>query len=448
MSTADMLLLARAQFGLNIAFHILFPTITLALAWFLLFFRIQAHRTGDAVWIEAYRRWTKVFALSFVMGVVSGIVMSFQFGTNWPGFMLTVGNIAGPLLGYEVLSAFFLEATFLGVMLYGQQRVSDWMHILATALVAVGTTLSAFWILALNSWMQAPTGHALAEGKLIAQDWLAVIFNPYFPYQFTHMMLASALTAAFLIAGLSAWRMLKAGDDPVAQHTLRTGLWVAAVIAPLQLFVGDLNGLNTLEHQPAKVAAIEGLWQTERGAPLLLFALPNERERRNDYALAIPNGASLILTHRLDGEVRGLNEFGHERPPVLPVFFAFRIMVGLGLAMIAIAWAATWRSRRNRPLGRGWLWVVSGFTFSGWLATVAGWLVTEIGRQPWLVTGVLTTETAIGTAITAPLHLSLPAYAVVYAGLLIAYVAVIMQLASKGTVPAPASKTRPTGAAP
>jgi cytochrome d ubiquinol oxidase subunit I len=219
------------------------------------------------------------------------------------------------------------------------------------------------------------------------------------------------------------------------------------VIAPLQLFVGDLNGLNTLKHQPAKVAAIEGLWQTERGAPLLLFALPNERERRNDYALAIPNGASLILTHRLDGEVRGLNEFGH-RPPVRPVFFAFRVMVGLGLAMIVVAWAAAWCSRRNRPLSRGWLWVVFGFTFSGWLATLAGWLVTEIGRQPWLVTGILTTDTAIGTAITAPVHLSLPAYAVIYAGLLIAYVAVIMQLAGRGTVPALASETRPAGAAP
>jgi cytochrome d ubiquinol oxidase subunit I len=380
------------------------------------------------------------------MGVVSGVVMSFQFGTNWPGFMLTVGNIAGPLLGYEVLSAFFLEATFLGVMLYGQQRVSDWMHILATALVAVGTSLSAFWILALNSWMQTPAGHTLAEGKLIAQDWLAVIFNPFFPYQFAHMMLASALTAAFLIAGLSAWHLLKAPYDSVARRTLRTGLWVAAVIAPLQLFVGDLNGLNTLKHQPAKIAAIEGLWQTERGAPLLLFALPNERERRNDYALAIPNGASLILTHRLDGEVRGLNEFGHERPPVRPVFFAFRVMVGLGLAMIVVAWAAAWFSRRNRPLSHGWLWVVSGFTFSGWLATLAGWLVTEIGRQPWLVTGVLTTETAIGTAITAPVYLSLPAYAAIYAGLLIAYVAVIMQLARKATVPAPASETRPAGA--
>src|SRR5689334_16380109 len=259
MDTSDVLLLARAQFGLNIGFHILFPSLSIALAWLLLYFRFRYARSGDPAWLATYKLWTKVFALTFAMGVVTGITMSFQFGTNWPGFMRKVGNIAGPLLAYEVLTAFFLEATFLGIMLFGMNRVPGWVHLFSSAMVALGTTLSAFWILALNSWMQTPAGHVVDAGQIVAGDWWRVIFNPSFPYRFTHMLLASGLTASFVVVGLSAWRLLRAPEDASARGTLRTGLVLAAVLAPLQAYMGDQHGLNTLEHQPAKIAAVEAI---------------------------------------------------------------------------------------------------------------------------------------------------------------------------------------------
>jgi cytochrome d ubiquinol oxidase subunit I len=433
MDGADILLLARAQFGLNIGFHILFPTITLALAWILVYFRVRLALTGDAAWLATYKLWVKVFALTFAMGVVSGITMSFQFGTNWPGYMNKVGNIAGPLLAYEVLTAFFLEATFLGVMLFGMNRVPGWMHLIATVLVALGTTLSAFWILALNSWMQTPAGHMIAtDGQLIAGDWLAVIFNPSFRYRLTHMMLASGLTASFLVAGLSAWRLLREPEDGAALKTLRAGALIAAVIAPLQVLVGDLHGLNTLEHQPAKIAAIEAIWKTEKGAPLVLFAVPNEAKQRNDFAIEIPKLASLILKHDGDAELKGIDYFAPNAPPVAPVFLAFRVMVGMGVAMLALAWLGTWVTRGGRRAPRGVLWAFAGFTFSGWIATLAGWLVTEIGRQPWLVTGVLRTSEAVGRVAEASLGASFTGYLVTYALMLIAYVVVLTHLAGKG----------------
>jgi len=432
MDAPDALILARAQFGLNIGFHILFPSITIGLAWYLVYFRAQYARTGEASWLDTYRRWTKVFALSFAMGVVTGIVMSFQFGTNWPGFMNNVGNIAGPLLAYEILTAFFLEATFLGVMLFGMNRVPGWAHLAASVLVAVGTTMSAFWILALNSWMQTPAGQVLDGGKIIAGDWIAVIFNPSFPYRFTHMMLASGLTASFLIAGLSAWRLLRAPEDAAAKRTLRAGALVAALIAPVQIFVGDMHGLNTLAHQPAKIAAIEAIWKTEKAAPLLLFALPNETTRSNDFAIGVPKGAALILTHDPEGEIRGLDDFEPDRPPVAPLFFAFRIMVGLGVAMLALAWLGAWRLRTGAAAPRWLLWSFAAFTFSGWVATLAGWLVTEIGRQPWLVTGVLRTADAVGRIGEASLGASLTGYVATYGLMLIAYIVVVTHLAGKG----------------
>src|SRR5512139_432574 len=428
----DPLLLARAQFGLNIAFHILFPSLTIALAWILLGFRVAYHRTGDAGWLKTYKLWTKIFALTFAMGVVTGIVMSFQFGTNWPGFMNRVGAIAGPLLGYEVLTAFFLEATFLGVMLFGMNRVPPWAHIGATALVALGTSLSAFWILALNSWMQTPAGHVLDGDQWIAGDWLAVIFNPSFPYRFTHMMIASGLTAAFVVAGLSAWRLLGAPADALARRTLRVGVLVAAVLAPVQAVVGDFHGLNTLEHQPAKIAAVEAIWHTEKGVPLVLFAIPNERTRTNDYAIEIPYGASLILKHDPGAELKGLDAFGKDHPPVAPVFFAFRIMVGIGVAMIAVSWFSAWATRRGAPAPRWLLWTLAGFTFSGWAATLAGWIVTEIGRQPWLVQGVLRTAEAVGEVSGAELGASLTGYVLTYATLFVAYMVVLTHLAGAG----------------
>jgi len=432
MEASDTLLLARAQFGLNIAFHILFPSITIGLAWILVYFRAQYARTGEPAWLETYQLWVKMFALTFAMGVVTGIVMSFQFGTNWPGFMLSVGNIAGPLLAAEVLMAFFLEATFLGVMLFGMNRVPGWMHLTSTVLVAVGTSLSAFWILALNSWMQTPTGHGYADGQLVAADWWQVIFNPSFPYRLTHMMLASGLTAAFVIAGLSAWRLLKAPGDPAAHRTLRAGIVLAAVLAPVQAFVGDQHGLNTLEHQPAKIAAIEAIWKTEKGVPLVLFAIPNADRQRNDFSIEIPKGASLILKQDPDAELKGLDVFAPHAPPVAPVFFAFRVMVGMGMLMIALSWLGAWMLRKGADPPRWLLWTFAGFTFSGWIATLAGWLVTEIGRQPWLVSGLLLTADAAGPVSGAQLGASLTGYILTYGLMLIAYMVVLTHLAGQG----------------
>jgi cytochrome d ubiquinol oxidase subunit I len=427
----EALLLARIQFGLNIGFHILFPTITIGLAWLLVVFRIRYERTRDPAWLGTYKLWVKVFALSFAMGVVSGITMSFQFGTNWPGFMNKVGNVAGPLLAYEVLTAFFLEATFLGVMLFGMNRVSGRVHVASAIIVALGTTLSAFWILALNSWMHTPTGHVMEGDALIAGSWLEVIFNPSFPYRLAHMLLATGITAAFVVAGLSAWRLLKAANDASAQKTLRFGVHAAAVLVPLQIVVGDLHGLNTLEHQPAKIAAVEALWKTEKGAALTLFALINEEEKRNDYAIEIPKALSIILKHDPDGVVRGLEEFGADHPPVAPVFWSFRIMVGMGILMLLLSWVGTFILRKSTP--RWLLWGFAGFTFSGWVATLAGWMVTEIGRQPWLVTGILRTADAVGPASGAALGASLTGYVLTYAALLISYMVVLTHLAGKGS---------------
>jgi cytochrome bd ubiquinol oxidase subunit I len=426
----DTILLARAQFGLNIAFHILFPTITIGLAWLLVWFRLRYERTRDPAWLATYKLWVKVFALSFAMGVVSGIVMSFQFGTNWPGYMASVGNIAGPLLAYEVLTAFFLEATFLGVMLFGMERVSGRVHVASSIIVAAGTTLSAFWILALNSWMQTPAGHVEADGQLIAGSWLAVIFNPSFPYRLTHMLLASGITASFLVAGLSAWRRLKAPGDPAAHKTLVFGARIAAVLVPLQILAGDLHGLNTLQHQPAKIAALEALWHTERGAALTLVGVPNQAEQRTDFAIMVPKAAALILAHDADAELKGLDQFD-DHPPVAPVFFAFRIMVGVGVLMLVLSWTGTWVLRKSAP--RWLLWSFAAFTFSGWIATLAGWMVTEIGRQPWLVTGILLTADATGLASGAELGASLTAYIFTYTVLLLSYMVTLTHLAGKGS---------------
>ncbi len=427
----DPVTLSRIQFGANISFHILFPTITIALGWVLLGFKLAYARSRDEKWMEAYRFWVKVFALSFAMGVVSGITMSFQFGTNWPGYMETVGNIAGPLLAYEILTAFFLEAVFIGIMLFGIQRVPNWLHTLATFLVAFGTTVSAFWILVLNSWMHTPAGFEMREGVAHATDWLAVIFNPSMPYRLSHMLLASGLTVAFLIAGVSAFRWLLGDRSAGVRATLRTGVVLAAVLIPVQIAVGDLHGLNTLEHQPQKVAAMEGNWETQAGVPLLFFAWPDEATRSNSFEIGIPKGASLILKHDPDGVVPGLNDFAGEHPPVAPVFFAFRVMVGLGLLMLAVSWAGVWLLRRGRAPRPWYAWTLVGMTFSGWLATLSGWYVTEIGRQPWLVDGVLRTADAVSAVPGATVFGSLTLYLAVYALLLAAYIGVILQLARK-----------------
>ncbi|MFK8017787.1 MAG: cytochrome ubiquinol oxidase subunit I [Gammaproteobacteria bacterium] len=432
---SDAIMLARIQFAANISFHILFPMITIALGWVLLFFKLRFNRTSDEKWMNAYRLWVKIFALTFALGVVSGITMSFQFGTNWPGFMERVGNIAGPLLAYEVLTAFFLEASFLGIMLFGFKRVGNRIHTLATALVAFGTTLSAFWILALNSWLHTPAGFEMIDGQAYATDWLAIIFNPSFPYRFIHTLIASGLTVAFLICGISAYRWLRNDRGPSVLATLRTGLTLAAVLIPIQIFVGDLHGLNTLEHQPAKVAAMEGLWETRSGAPLVLFGIPDKETQSNRFAIEIPKLASFVLTHDPDGVVQGIDAFPDAHPPVATVFWSFRVMVGTGLLMLLISWFGKWSMRGGRApstwLARG----LVGMTFSGWVAVLSGWFVTEVGRQPFLVSGVLRTADAASTVGAAAIGMSLAMYLAMYVALIGAYVSVVFFLARRADNP-------------
>ncbi|MGB1077545.1 MAG: cytochrome ubiquinol oxidase subunit I, partial [Bdellovibrionales bacterium] len=396
-----------------------------------LFFKWRFHRTSDQNWMNAYFFWTKIFALCFAIGVVTGITMSFQFGTNWPGFMETVGNIAGPLLAYEVLTAFFLEATFLGVMLFGFRKVPPWLHNLATFLVAAGTTASAFWILVLNSWMQTPVGFEMIDGQAHATNWMEIIFNPSMPYRFTHMLLASGLTASFLVAGVSAYRWLRNDRSECVIKALKTGVYTAALLIPVQIIIGDMHGLNTLEHQPQKVAAMEASWETQSNVPLVLFAIPDEEERTNHLAIEIPSLASLILTHHADGQVKGLNDFVGEHPPVSPVFFGFRIMIGVGVLMLLVSWAAAFTFLRRKELGKKMAISLVGMTFSGWVATIAGWYVTEIGRQPYLVQGVLKTEDAVSDVPVPMLGVTLTAYLVVYAVLMVAFLTTLIHMANK-----------------
>ncbi len=433
MDALDPVVLARLQFAANVTFHILFPTISIAMGWFLLFFKTRFVATGEQHWMDAYQFWIKIFALTFALGVVSGITMSFQFGTNWPGFMNTVGNVAGPLLAYEVLTAFFLEATFLGIMLFGRGRVSEGVHTLATWLVALGTTASAFWILALNSWMHTPAGYEMINGQAHVTSWFEVIFNPSFPYRMTHMLLASGLTASFLLAGISAYRWLKGDRAKDVMAALRTGVMVAAVLIPVQILVGDMHGLNTLKHQPAKLAAMEGIWETQQGVPAVLFAIPDQATQSNKYEIAIPKLASFYLTHDWNGEVKGIKDFA-EHPPVGPVFWAFRIMVGVGLLMLAVSWFASYELKFKNTLSKRTAMVLVAMTFAGWVALVAGWYVTEIGRQPWLVHGVLTTAQAASQVPAGNIALSLAMYLTLYAALLSAYVSVVFYLAKKATV--------------
>jgi cytochrome bd ubiquinol oxidase subunit I len=386
----DAELLSRFQFAFTIAFHIVFPSLTIGLASYLAVLEGIWLMSGRDVYLAVYRYWLKIFALCFSMGVVSGIVMSYQFGTNWGPFADKTGPVLGPLLGYEVLTAFFLEAGFLGVMLFGMQRVGKRLHFLATLLVAVGTLISTFWILSANSWMQTPAGFIIENGQFVPSDWWAVIFNPSFPYRLVHMVLAAYLTTAFVVGAAGAYHLLRDRAIAPAAVMFSMAMWMATIVAPLQLVVGDFHGLNTLEHQPAKIAALEGHWETQRGAPLILFGIPNQEEEKTEYEIAIPKLGSLILTHEFDGEIRGLKSWPKdERPPAAIVFWSFRVMVGIGFAMAFTGLLSVYFRLRGR-LATPWflrLAILMGPT--GFIAVIAGWITTEVGRQPFLVYGLM-----------------------------------------------------------
>lgn len=427
----DPFILSRIQFALNISFHILFPTITIGLCWILLFFRMCFTFTQDQEWEYAYYFWIKIFALTFAIGVVTGITMSFQFGTNWPGFMEKAGNVAGPLLGYEVMTAFFLEASFLAIMLFGKNKVSNRVHLFSTFMVAIGTTISAFWIISLNSWMQTPVGYSVQDGIVQIESWREIIFNPSMPYRLAHMLVASLLTSAFFVAGVSSWRARQKVDGPATWKVIRTGVFLAAVLTPIQIFLGDLHGLNTLEYQPAKVAAMEGVWDTQKGAPLTLFGVPDEVERTTHYAVKIPKLASLILVHDMDGEIKGLNEFRGEHPPVGMVFWSFRVMVGTGMLMLLVSWACAFLLLRHSKLPTLGQRALSIMTFSGWVAVLAGWYVTEIGRQPWIVTGLLKSADVVADHPPETVLISLISYGVLYTGLMASYIYTLRYMSTK-----------------
>lgn len=416
----DATFLARIQFAFTVSFHIIFPSFSIGLAAFIATLLVRWRMTGAEHLHRLARFWTKIFAVSFAMGVVSGIVLSYEFGTNWSGFSRTVGNITGPLLGYEVLTAFFLEASFLGIMLFGWNRVSPNLHVASAVLVAIGTSISAFWILAANSWMHTPAGHAIENGVAIPVSWFEIIFNPSFPYRFSHMFTAAFLTTSIVVAAVGARYLIAGRFVEEAKTMLRMGIGMVAVLAPLQLFIGDAHGLNTAKYQPVKVAAMEAHWDGSKPADLVLFAWPSDKEETNHFEIAIPNIASLIITHEWDGLFKGLTEFApQDRPPVKPVFFAFRIMVGLGLLMIAggLFGAFLWW-RGSLFEARWYLTAISYAWPAGFIAILAGWWVTETGRQPWLVYGILRTADAASPvsagAVLTTLILFIAVYSVVF----------------------------------
>lgn len=442
----DTLLLSRIQFGFVISCHILFPAFTIGLASWLAFLEFRWLRTRDRVWLDLYAFWLKVFAVSFGMGVVSGIVMSFQFGTNWSVLSERAGNILGPLLSYEVLTAFFLEATFLGVMLFGMRRVPEKLHFLATCMVALGTLISTFWIISANSWMQTPAGYTLVDGAdgigiFEPDDWWRIVFNPSFPYRLAHMVLAAFLTTCFVIGGVSARYLHRGEHADAAKRMLRLAVVFAAITVPLQIFAGDQHGLNALEHQPIKVAAMEAHWKSEgegEGVPLVLFAVPNEAQERNDHEIAIPRLGSLILTHSMNGEIPPLTSVPRDqRPPVKPVFYAFRVMVGLGVAMLALMLLSLWMWWRKRLFTARWVLVGwRAMTLSGFIAILAGWYVAEIGRQPYVVYGLLRTADAVSPTLAAGSVLaSLLVFVTVYLAVFGAGVWYLFKLIRKGPQP-------------
>lgn len=442
IDSLDAVLLARIQFAFTVAFHIIFPAFTIGLASFLAVVEAQWMRTKKDVYAEIYTFWVKIFAVTFGMGVVSGVVLSYQFGTNWSVFADKTSNVIGPLLGYEVLTAFFLEASFLGIMLFGWGRVSARMHFTSTIIVAIGTFISAFWILAANSWMQTPQGFRIDElGILHPTSYFEIIFNPSFPYRLAHMLTAAYLTTAFVVGGVGAYYLWKKIYTPHARIMLGMAMLMAVFVAPLQVVIGDMHGLNTLEHQPAKVAAMEGIWETEKGAGLKLFGWPDQEAEETKYSIEIPKLASLILTHEWEGEIKGLKEWPKEdRPPVAIVFWSFRVMVAIGTLMVLTGLLGAYLFLRKRLFDTTWFqfWCM-GMMPSGFIAVLAGWFVTEVGRQPYTVYGVLRTTESISPVLAAQVAFSLLAFIIVYITVFGAATYYILQLIGKG--PAAADRT-------
>ena len=430
--------LARIQFGFTISFHIVFPAITIGLASYLAVLEALWLRTQQTVYRDLYQFWLKVFALNFGMGVVSGLVMAYQFGTNWSFFSEFAGSVTGPLLTYEVLTAFFLEAGFLGVMLFGWNRVGPGLHFVATLMVAIGTLISATWILASNSWMQTPQGYAIVDGRLIPTDWVKVIFNPSFPYRLAHMSVAAFLSTSLFVGASAAWHLLRGRDNPALRMMFSMSMWMALIVAPVQAVIGDFHGLNTLKHQPAKIAALEGHWENkpDETLPLLLFGWPDMEREETRFAVGIPRLGSLILTHTWNGTIPGLKEFAREdRPNATIIFWSFRIMVGLGLLMIALGLfgllqRARGRLFQSRALQRFALWMGP----AGIIALLAGWYTTEIGRQPWVVYGLMRTADAVSSHSIATLATSLALFIIVYLFVFGAGIAYLLRLIAKGPI--------------
>jgi cytochrome bd ubiquinol oxidase subunit I len=436
MEALDALLLARIQFGFTVSFHIVFPGLTIGLASYLAVLEGLWLKTGRQVYMDLYHFWAKVFAVAFGMGVVSGLVMAYQFGTNWSEFSRFAGGVTGPLLAYEVLTAFFLEAGFLGVMLFGIQRVGPGLHFVSTVAVAVGTLISTTWILASNSWMHTPQGHAIIDGRVVSIDWIAVIFNPSFPYRLTHMVLAAFIATALVVGGSAAWHLLRGRCHEHVRVMLSMALWMLLAVAPLQALVGDAHGLNTLQYQPAKLAAIEGHWQNHpgEGVPLILFGLPDMQAETTHWKIEIPHAASLLLTHSWDGQIPALKDFPRaDRPNSTIVFWTFRVMVGLGSLMILLALIGLWLRRGGRLYrSRAFLRFALLMAPSGLVAILAGWFTTEIGRQPWIVYGLMRTADAVSPVSAQQLGISLVLFVVVYFVVFGAGTVYLLKLIAKG----------------
>ncbi|MEV4610661.1 cytochrome ubiquinol oxidase subunit I [Neorhizobium sp. LMR1-1-1.1] len=430
--------LARIQFGFTVSFHIVFPAITIGLASYLVVLEGMWLLRGDEVYRDLYRHWSTIFAVNFAMGVVSGLVMAYEFGTNWSFFSAFAGPVTGPLLAYEVLTAFFLEAGFLGVALFGWNKVGPGLHFFATTMVALGTLISATWILASNSWMQTPQGFEIIDGRVVPVDWLEVIFNPSFPYRFTHMTIAAFLSTALFVGAAGAWHLLRGNDTPRVRKMFSMAMWMVLLVAPIQIVVGDAHGLNTLEHQPAKIAAMEGHWRNAPGAgvPLILFGIPDMEREETRFAIEIPRLGSLILTHSLDGQFKGLSEFDErDRPNSLVLFWSFRVMVGLGMLMLVLGIVGLiLRWRRRLFTHRGFLRFAACMGPSGLVALLAGWYTTEIGRQPWVVYGVMRTEDAVSNHSALALSVTLVVFVIVYFIVFGLGVSYMLKLVGKGPV--------------